>query len=84
MFKPVLLSAFKRLVDYKDEKNTEIAKTLVKIWADRKVYSRESIKEMMSVFEEANPKPSKIPESADKYNESLLPEGLIKVPHELI
>ena len=82
---PILIEAFRRLVEIKDQKNSHGARELTKIWQERNVLPKPQIKEMIQILDEATSSSrNKISESAEKAMDSNLPEGLIKVPHELV
>jgi len=79
-FKDALVHAFEILVRIRDEANITAALNLVDIWKTRRVYSKEAAKEMQDVLNSFSSKSNK--DDQDKGQE--IPEGLIRIPGELV
>jgi len=80
-FKDALIYAFEVLVKIRDEQTITAANNLVEIWRSRRVYPKEAIKQMQDVLSSFSSK-SALKGDQDKGQE--IPEGLIRIPGELV
>ena len=81
-FRGALCQALRLVVDRGDEQNIQPISNLVELWKNRRVFPKDGIKEMQEILAEFTTVLSR-KEDKDK-SESEIPEGLIRVPQELI
>lgn len=79
-FKPILSEAAKIVANDTQENLKDEFRNLLKLWKDRKVYTRDFVKELQSYMIQQE----KLEDPTEKNVNSVLPEGLLKIPIEIL